>query len=69
MQVIAHQGDTVDRLMWRLFGRTAGVTEAVLEANPGLADVGVTLPAGYPVRIPATLKDTGATRPTVKLWD
>lgn len=31
------QNDTVDALCWRFYGRTAGVTEAVLEANPGLA--------------------------------
>jgi phage tail protein X len=69
MQVRAHDGDTVDRLVWRVVGRTAGVTEAVLEANPGLAAVGVTLPAGYPVEIPDRIKDTAATRPVVKLWD
>ncbi|WP_132885173.1 tail protein X [Pseudomonas aeruginosa] len=34
---IAHQNDTVEALCWRHYGRTAGVTEAVLEANHGLA--------------------------------
>lgn len=29
---IAHQNDTVEALCWRHYGRTAGVTEAVLEA-------------------------------------
>ncbi len=41
---IAHQNDTVEALCWRHYGRTAGVTEAVLEANHGLADYGPTLP-------------------------
>ena len=36
--VRAQQHDTVDALCWRHYGRTAGVTEAVLEANPGLPD-------------------------------
>ncbi|WP_404936626.1 tail protein X [Pseudomonas aeruginosa] len=31
---IAHQNDTVEALCWRHYGRTAGVTEAVLEAKP-----------------------------------
>ena len=34
--VIAAQGDTVDSLCWQYYGRTAGVTEAVLDANPDL---------------------------------
>ncbi len=36
--VIANQSDTVEAICWRYYGRTAGVTEAVLEANRGLAD-------------------------------
>lgn len=42
--VIANQSDTVEAICWRYYGRTAGVTEAVLEANHGLADHGPTLP-------------------------
>lgn len=38
MKVIAHQYDTVDALCWRHYGRTQGMTEIVLAANPGLAD-------------------------------
>jgi phage tail protein X len=29
------QGDTVDAICWRYYGRTAGTVEAVLEANTG----------------------------------
>ncbi|STJ58043.1 tail X family protein [Escherichia coli] len=36
MKVRAHQYDTVDALCWRHYGRTQGVTEQVLKANPGL---------------------------------
>ena len=35
MKVRALQNDTVDQLCWRHYGKTAGVTEKVLEANPG----------------------------------
>ncbi|EGD7263179.1 phage tail protein, partial [Escherichia coli] len=38
MKVRAHQYDTVDALCWRYYGRTQGVTEQVLKANPGLAE-------------------------------
>jgi len=50
--VIASQGDTVDAICWRYYGRTAGVTEAVLEANPGLADLGPIIPHGTQVTLP-----------------
>ncbi|WP_225775916.1 tail protein X [Pseudomonas sp. Marseille-Q5115] len=48
----AHQGDTVDAICWRAYGRTAGVVEAVLEANPGLAELGAVLPHGTEVVLP-----------------
>ncbi|MGQ9372750.1 tail protein X [Acinetobacter tandoii] len=34
------QGDTIDLICWRYYGRTAGVTETVLEYNPDLAEQG-----------------------------
>ena len=40
MRVHAHQGDTLDALLWRHTGRTAALVEATLLANPGLADLG-----------------------------
>ncbi|MDN0081604.1 tail protein X [Crenobacter sp. SG2305] len=68
MRVIAHQGDTVDALCWRHYGRTAGVTEAVLAANPGLADFGAILPHGTAVDLP-DLTPTPQPARMVKLWD
>lgn len=50
--VIAAQGDTVDSLCWGYYGRTAGVTEAVLDANPGLADLGPIIPHGTALTLP-----------------
>jgi phage tail protein X len=69
MQVRAQAGDTVDALCWRHLGRTLSVTEAVLGANPGLAAVGVTLPAGHPVDIPDNIMDSRATTRVYRLWD
>jgi phage tail protein X len=66
--VRAQQNDTIDALCWRHYGRTAGVTEAVLEANPGLADLGPILPQGVLVNLPEA-QTTAAVRQTVNLWD
>lgn len=67
MRVRAMQGDTVDLLCWRHYGRTAGVTEAVLEANPGLAEYGPVLPNGLEVELPDQPTQPAATR--LQLWD
>lgn len=66
--VRAHQNDTVDALCWRHYGRTAAVTEAVLEANPGLADHGPTLPQGLAVTLPDA-QTTAPLRQMVNLWN
>lgn len=66
--VRANQNDTVDALCWRFYGRTAGVTEAVLEANPGLADHGPLLPQGLVVYMPEA-QASAPQRQMVNLWD
>ncbi|NNA36951.1 phage tail protein [Pseudomonas lundensis] len=66
--VRANQNDTVDGLCWRFYGRTAGVTEAVLEANPGLADYGPILPQGLVVNMPEAQASVPQ-RQMVNLWD
>ena len=66
--VRANQNDTVDALCWRFYGRTAGVTEAVLEANPGLADHGPILPQGLVVNMPES-QASAPQRQMVQLWD
>lgn len=62
------QNDTVDAICWRHYGRTAGVVEAVLDANPGLADRGAVLPAGVLVTLPE-LQTTAPERQMVNLWN
>lgn len=62
----ARQGDTLDRICHRHYGYTAGITEAVLEANPGLCELGALLPSGTPVTLPAIAP--AATAPSVQLW-
>ncbi|MCO7538214.1 tail protein X [Pseudomonas asiatica] len=62
------QNDTVDALCWRHYGRTAGVVEAVLDANPGLASQGPVLPGGLLITLPE-LQTAAPERQTVSLWD
>ncbi|EFA6760041.1 head completion/stabilization protein [Escherichia coli] len=56
-----------DALCWRHYGRTQGVTEQVLKANPGLAEYGPFLPHGLQVELPDI--PTTTTVQTVQLWD
>lgn len=67
-QIRAQQGDTLDLICWRRYGRTAGITEAVLEANPGLADLGPIIPHGHLITLPDTLPQAKQTS-VVNLWD
>lgn len=71
MRVYAHQGDTLDALLWRNTGRTAALLEATLDANPGLADLGVVLPHGTAVEIPeaALASPPVADQPLIQLWN
>lgn len=64
----AHQYDTVDRICYRQFGRTAGITEQILELNPGLAEFGPVIPHGTLINLPDTPKQPQRKR-TVQLWD
>lgn len=68
MIVIAQQGDTVDALCWRHYGRTDGTVEAVLEANAGLADYGVILLIDTRVFLPE-LASVNTSTPLLQLFD
>ncbi|MCD9124026.1 tail protein X [Cupriavidus sp. UGS-1] len=68
MRVRARQGDTVDLLVFRHFGRTRGLVETVLEMNPGLADLGPILPIGTEVELPSAPADQ-PTKPLLQLFD
>ena len=68
MIVIAQQGDTVDAICWRHHRQTAGITEQVLELNPGLSSIGPILPEGYQITLPDNAP-APATKPLIQLWD
>lgn len=67
----ANQNEPLDALVWRATGQRT--VEAVLAANPGLADLGPFLPEGQLVDLsPASNAAAVAaanTRELVQLWD
>lgn len=67
MIVHALQGDTVEAICWRVYRKTAGITEQVLAMNPGLARHGAVLPEGTEVILP-TQAPAAPTKPLVQLW-
>ena len=66
MNAITQQGDTLDLICLRYYGRTAGVGESVLGAHPGLAGLGVVLPHGTAITLPDVAVQT--MQETVNLW-
>lgn len=69
MQVRSQQNDTIDALVWRYLGETAGLVERTLEMNPALAQLGAVLPRGTLVTLPAASQNTAATTELIQLWD
>ena len=66
----AKQGDKLDLLIWREAGLGPADLTSVLEANPGLADLGSILPLGTKVTVTAaTAPASSGTLPLVQLWD
>ena len=62
------QGESVDLICHRHYGRTRGVTELVLDANPGLAAKGAVLPLATRVVLP-DITERIRQRPLVSLWE
>lgn len=58
-------GDVLDEICWRYYGR-ADVVPQVLEANPGLADLGTVYDAGRRITLPSILPPA---RQPISLWD
>lgn len=68
MDYITRQNDILDDVVFRYYGDTEGrAVERVLEANPGLADLGARLPAEVTIALPD--RPVEAAKTLVKLWD
>lgn len=69
-RLVARSGDKLDLLLFREAGLSASHLTRVMEANPGLADLGPILPLGTIVIVPATAETSASrTRPLIQLWD
>jgi phage tail protein X len=64
---VTQGGERLDQVAWTVYGRQAGVVEALLVANPGLADLGFTLPEGIAIELPDLDVKRGSAQ-EVSLW-
>jgi phage tail protein X len=73
VKALARDREPLDALLFRVLGGSpgprAGVVEAVLEANPGLAAMALALPSRTVVVIPQAVVQTPAVKAIVNLWD
>lgn len=67
MSVHTRQGDTLDKICYRHYGHTRGITELVLAANPGLAEHGPILPPELNIVLPPLSLQPSLQR--IQLWD
>ncbi|EJD6045555.1 tail protein X [Providencia sp. PROV060] len=67
MKIRTMKGDTIDEICWRFYGRTTGMTEAVLLANPNLAEQSPIMPAGILIELPEVTEEP--VQPLIQLWD
>lgn len=61
-------GDMVDDIVFKRFGTSRTITEAVLDANPGLAAMAPVLPAGVVIKLPVP-KVPDRQKTAQRLWD
>lgn len=67
-EIYAIQNDTVDAICWREYGRSTGVVEQVLAANPHLSEFGPFIPMGTKVQLPDIPTPQNKVQ-SVQLWD
>ncbi len=65
---ITKDGDMLDAICLSYYGRQKGVTEAVLDHNPRLADLGDVYPLGTAIELP-DLPQLEEKEHTIRLWD
>lgn len=63
----ASQGDTLDLICWRHYGEQSGAVEAVLLANPGLADLGEVIQLNTVITLPDLALPAVEVQP-IRLW-
>lgn len=64
---VTKDGDMLDDICWKHYGRTSGAVEKVIEANPHLATAPLQLVANVSVTLPDIAKESEET--LTNLWD
>jgi len=65
----AKSGDKLDLILWRELGLGPEHLTRVMDANPGLSDLGEILPLGTTIIVPGTADSAATpTRPVIQLW-
>jgi phage tail protein X len=67
VQYRTKEGDMLDFIAWKHYGKQSGVVEEILEANPKLADYGEQFPAGVIIILPDVVLPKTDT--LIRLWD
>ena len=65
--VYASGFDRLDQICFAHYGEVHGTVEAVLDANPGLAGLGLIIPKGTPIVMPSIEVRREGT--VLRLWD
>lgn len=60
------EGDMLDYICWKYYGKTSNYVEKVLAANTHLAEYGTILPAGIKIFLPVI--DEPKSLQKIKLW-
>lgn len=71
IEIVTVEGDglTVATLVWRRFKRPMpGLVEAIYDLNPGLADLGQTLPVGTSFDMPIPIPREQQVLDPIRLW-
>ena len=71
IETVTVEGDglTVTTLVWRRFKRPMpGLVEAIYDLNPGLADLGQTLPVGTIFDMPIPIPREQQVLDPIRLW-
>lgn len=71
IETVTVEGDglTVSAIVWRRFKRPMpGLVEAIYDLNPGLADLGQTLPVGTSFDMPIPIPREQQVLDPIRLW-
>ncbi len=71
IETVTVEGDglTVATLVWRRFKRPMpGLVEAIYDLNPGIADLGQTLPVGTSFQMPIPIPREQQVLDPIRLW-